>query len=323
MRWIWRGRFPNTRGSRRTGDALPALRRVLRATATSAAAGYVQGMNYLGGFLLLVMETEEDAFWTLHVVVDVMFAGYFTEGLKSLRADLDTLDHRFRCVSSEAHAKLESMGLAVKYFTARWLMCALIGCASVPIVLRVWDLIFVDADREPRETIMRSSLAILALQAPWIRAAEDMSSSVECIREAGSTIDNIEAYLQRVSLLREMHFPSKPAPAPAVTPTSRKRTSRYEPPPTPARAAMTPVANTLYASLVSFFSPTPSKTAVSTPRASGLAPKRLWSFEETQATPKRTRVEADGSGSHAQSSMFAKSKTPLKSPARSPLLAAR
>ena len=292
--------FPEHARFAETGDALPALRRVLRATATSAAAGYVQGMNYLGGFLLLVMETEEDAFWTLHVVVDVMFAGYFTEGLKSLRADLDTLDHRFRCVSSEAHAKLESMGLAVKYFTARWLMCALIGCASVPIVLRVWDLIFVDADREPRETIMRSSLAILALQAPWIRAAEDMSSSVECIREAGSTIDNIEAYLQRVSLLREMHFPSKPA-----------------------RAAMTPVANTLYASLVSFFSPTPSKTAVSTPRASGLAPKRLWSFEETQATPKRTRVEADGSGSHAQSSMFAKSKTPLKSPARSPLLAAR
>jgi hypothetical protein len=315
--------FPEHARFAETGDGLPALRRVLRATATSAAAGYVQGMNYLGGFLLLVMETEEDAFWTLHVVVDVMFAGYFTEGLKSLRADLDTLDHRFRCVSSEAHAKLESMGLAVKYFTARWLMCALIGCASVPIVLRVWDLIFVDADREPRETIMRSSLAILALQAPWIRAAEDMSSSVECIREAGSTIDNIEAYLQRVSLLRETHFPSKPAPAPAVTPTSRKRTSRYEPPPTPARAAMTPVANTLYASLVSFFSPTPSKTAVSTPRASGLAPKRLWSFEETQATPKRTRVEADGSGSHAQSSMFAKSKTPLKSPARSPLLAAR
>lgn len=177
--------FPEHARFAEEGDALPALRRVLRATATSAAAGYVQGMNYLGGFLLLVMETEEDAFWTLHVVVDVMFAGYFAEGLKSLRADLDTLDHRFRCVSSEAHAKLESMGLAVKYFTARWLMCALIGCASVPIVLRVWDLIFVDADREPRETIMRSSLAILALQAPWIRAAEDMNSSVECIREAG------------------------------------------------------------------------------------------------------------------------------------------
>lgn len=315
--------FPEHARFAEEGDALPALRRVLRATATSAAAGYVQGMNYLGGFLLLVMETEEDAFWTLHVVVDVMFAGYFAEGLKSLRADLDTLDHRFRCVSSEAHAKLESMGLAVKYFTARWLMCALIGCASVPIVLRVWDLIFVDADREPRETIMRSSLAILALQAPWIRAAEDMNSSVECIREAGSTIDNIEAYLQRVSLLREMHFPSKPAPTPAAATPSRKRTTRYDPPPTPARAAMTPVANTLYSSLVSFFSPTPSKTVVSTPRASGLAPKRLWSFGETQTTPKRTRVEADVSGSHAQSSLFAKSKTPLKSPARSPLLAAR
>ena len=302
------------------GQMLEALRRVLRATAMSAKAGYVQGMNYLAGFLLLVMETEEEAFWTLHVVVDVMFAGYFTEGLKSLRADLETLDHRFRCVSSEAHAKLESMGLAVKYFTARWLMCALIGCASVPIVLRVWDMIFVDADKEPRETIMRSSLAILALQAPWIRAAEDMNSSVECIREAGSTIDNSEAYLQRVSLVRETHFPSKAISAPAATP-SRKRT-RYDPPPTPARAAMTPVANTLYSSLLSFFSPTPSKPVVSTPRASGLAPKRLWSFEETQTTPKRARV-AHPNETRTQSPIFAKSRTPLKSPARSPLLTAR
>lgn len=261
------------------------LRNVLRATTTrlkdGPLGGYVQGMNYLAGFLLCVYDgDEESAYWILCCVIEDMYSGYYASGLKSLRADLDELDFRFSHVSSEAHGKLESMGLAVKYFTARWLMCALIGCATPPVVMRVWDLIFVDSDREPRETLMRCSLAILALQSPFIRAANDMNASVECIREGGLSIDNIEAYLQRVSDLREINFPSAPAQSQPVATPSRKRT-RYEPPPTPARVAMTPVANTLYSSLVSFFSPTPSKDpAQNVKRATAMRPKRLWSFEE-------------------------------------------
>ena len=270
----------------REGAYFVPLRNVLRATTTrlknGPLGGYVQGMNYLAGFLLCVYDgDEESAYWILCCFLEDLFlSGYYASGLKSLRADLDELDFRFSHVSSEAHGKLESMGLAVKYFTARWLMCALIGCATPPVVMRVWDLIFVDSDRQPRETLMRCSLAILALQSPFIRAAEDMNASVECIREGGLSIDNIEAYLQRVSDLREVNFPSAPAqPQPAATP-SRKRT-RYEPPPTPARGAMTPVANTLYSSLVSFFSPTPSKEpAQNVTRATAMRPKRLWSFDE-------------------------------------------
>ena len=333
------------------------LRNVLRATAmcVNTTSGYVQGMNYLAGFLLEVYEGDESsAFWVLRCVLEDMFPGYFAHGLKALRADLDELDFRFAHVSKEAHAKLDSIGLSVKYFTARWLMCALIGCASLPIVLRVWDLIFVDSDRQPRETLIRCSLAILALQAPFIRAAEDMNASVECIREGGSNIDNIEAYLQQVSDMRAMHFPAMPdestsIAAAAATP-SRKRT-RYEPPPTPARQAMTPVANTLYASLVSFFSPTPSKMPALT-RTTSMKPKRLWSFEDSEttlrktpplhgfrhkhdgqglanenidargeeiemSTPKRKRTDTDATTGYVTSPAFAKS--PLQVPARSPL----
>ena len=277
------------------GAALPALRRVLRALSASlTTSGYVQGMNYLAGFLLLVMdEREDDAYWVLRCVVEDMFPGFYDAGLGQLRADLDTLDFRFSCVSREAHAKLDGMGLAVKYFTARWLMCCLIGCASVPLLTRVWDLLFVDADRKPRETILRCSLAILALQAPFIRAAEDMNASVECIREAGNNIDNIDAFLQRVSDLREMNFPtSRPAAEIAALSTpARKRAKFHAPPPTPARVVMTPVGNSTWSNLVAFFSPTPSKPAAvlaPTPsaRASAMKPTRLWSFDT--ASPRKT-----------------------------------
>ena len=319
--------FPEHEKFREGGDGLVRLRRVLRAAARTSAktSGYVQGMNYLAGFLLCVYDgehedDEECAYWVLRCVTEDMFPGYFEPGLKTLRSDLEELDYRFSRVSEEAHGKLQSMGLAVKFFTARWLMCGLVGCAAAPIVLRVWDLLFVDADRQPRETLLRCSLAILALQAPFIRAAEDMNASVECIREAGSTIDNIEAYLQRVSDLRGRHFPSKPVEAPTVATPSRKRTRYEPPPPTPARAAMTPVGNTLYASLISFFSPTPNKPSTATPstaRASGLAPKRLWSFGENgevQArSTKRKRDDAETKSTQTRSTPSC-GRTPRRSP---------
>jgi len=298
--------FPEHAKFAEGGEALPALRRVLRAlsaslTSTTGAAeqnlncGYVQGMNYLAGFLLVVMdEREDDAYWVLRCVVEDMFPGFYDAGLGQLRSDLDTLDFRFSRVSREAHAKLNGMGLAVKYFTARWLMCCLIGCASVPLLTRVWDLLFVDADRKPRETILRCSLGILALQAPFIRAAEDMNVSVECIREAGNNIDNIDAFLQRVSDLREMNFPTTRSPAvdsSALATPARKRAKFHAPPPTPARVAMTPVGNSTWSNLVAFFSPTPSKPApaVAPPlsvRASAMKPTRLWSFDT--ASPRKT-----------------------------------
>jgi len=325
--------FPEHENFQEGGDGLVRLRRVLRAAARTSTktSWYVQGMNYLAGFLLCVYDgeredDEECAYWVLRCVTEDMFPGYFEPGLKTLRSDLEELDYRFSRVSEEAHEKLQSMGLAVKFFTARWLMCGLVGCAAAPIVVRVWDLLFVDADRQPRETLLRCSLAILALQAPFIRAAEDMNTSVECIREAGSTIDNIEAYLQRVSDLRDVQFPSKPIEPPTAATPSRKRT-RYEPPPTPARAAMTPVGNTLYASLVSFFSPTPNKTSTATPstaRASGLAPKRLWSFgENAEEQTRSVKRKRDDAGTELTSKSKQARSTPIRrsTPRKSPRLA--
>ena len=117
---------------------------------------------------------------------------------------------------------------------------------------------------------------------------------------------------------------------------------------------MTPVGNTIYASLVSFFSPTPSKQSVPAPastRTTGMAPKRLWSFEDKplrktpptsgfrriddengaetdeieMSTPKRKRVK-ESSNAYTTSPLFAKSplgvkkkRTPVKSPRKSPL----
>jgi len=50
---------------------LPALERVVSAVvAANSRRGYWQGMNFLCGFLLLCLPSEEDAFWVALCIID-------------------------------------------------------------------------------------------------------------------------------------------------------------------------------------------------------------------------------------------------------------
>jgi hypothetical protein len=77
--------FPNH--SAMDHDGCAALRRLLNAYAChNATVGYCQGMNFLGGLLLLFMQ-EEDAFWALDVLVDSILKDYFVESMSGALLD--------------------------------------------------------------------------------------------------------------------------------------------------------------------------------------------------------------------------------------------
>lgn len=58
-----------------------SLRRLLTAYARKEPkVGYCQGMNFLGGLLLLLMP-EENAFWTLSGIIDDYLAGYYSDDM--------------------------------------------------------------------------------------------------------------------------------------------------------------------------------------------------------------------------------------------------
>ena len=65
-----------------------SLRNVLTAYAAhDPRTGYVQSMNFLAAFLLLAGVSEEDAFWSLCALVNVVVPGYFSEGMASAKLD--------------------------------------------------------------------------------------------------------------------------------------------------------------------------------------------------------------------------------------------
>jgi len=144
------------------GSKLEPLRRVLLALAHAVPdVGYTQGMNFVCGWCLLVLDKdeglgsrdkdaakhalEECAFWLMRAVLQDVLPGYFAPGLAALRFDLDALDDEFLAVAPDAHAALEKTGCHLRCFTPRWLLCVMVGTAPAAAALRVWDTLLLDA----------------------------------------------------------------------------------------------------------------------------------------------------------------------------------
>jgi hypothetical protein len=144
------------------GQKLQPLRRVLSALALAVPEiGYTQGMNFVCGFCLLVLESsglgldndnsscqhqlEEQCFWLMRSILTDVLPNYFAPGLANLRHDLDLLDSEFLELAPDAHASLELHGFSVKCFCPRWLLCVMVGTAPTEVTLRVWDALLVDA----------------------------------------------------------------------------------------------------------------------------------------------------------------------------------
>ena len=217
------------------GSKLEPLRRVLLALAHAVPdVGYTQGMNFVCGWCLLVLDNdeglgsldkdtekravEECAFWLMRALLEDVLPGYFDPGLAALRFDLDALDDDFAAVAPDAHAALERHGCSVRCFTPRWLLCVMVGTAPAAATLRVWDALLLDAPGgaslgaltyskampslrfRPRDVLRRCALAMLTEpgRARAIAVAPGAAEAVDSIRSAGHGVADLQAFLRRV-----------------------------------------------------------------------------------------------------------------------------
>jgi len=232
---------------KRLGSKLEPLRRVLTALAHAVPdVGYTQGMNFVCGWCLLVLEnspgssggedkgtraSEERAFWLMRCLLEDILPGYFEPGFAALRFDLDVLDDDFMDIAPDAHAALETHGLNVKCLCPRLLLCVLVGTAPTAVTLRAWDVLLVDAPGKggeshykkampslrfrPRDVLRRCALTMLTStgRARGIAGAQGAAEAVDTIRSAGRGIVDVQTFLRSV---RDLAPGSKPASLKAV-----------------------------------------------------------------------------------------------------------
>ncbi|CAA2979057.1 Hypothetical predicted protein [Olea europaea subsp. europaea] len=137
-----------------TPEGHSALRRVLVGYSfRDSDVGYCQGLNYVAALLLLVMKTEEDAFWMLAVLLeDVLVNDCYTYNLSGCHVEQRVFKDLLtkKCPSWRIYriaAHLEAMEFDVSLVSTEWFLCLFSKSLPSETTLRVWDVLFYEGGK--------------------------------------------------------------------------------------------------------------------------------------------------------------------------------
>lgn len=146
----------------RKGPGVAKLKQVLLAYARrNPAVGYCQGMNMITASLLLIMPTEEEAFWVLVSIVEsILPKTYFEQSLLASRADQQVLKTLVRTVLPALHQHLQNLGVELEALTFQWFLSIFTDCLAAEALFRVWDVLLCV---EGSTFLFQTALALLRL----------------------------------------------------------------------------------------------------------------------------------------------------------------
>ncbi|XP_030223759.1 TBC1 domain family member 2A [Gadus morhua] len=124
-----------------SSPALQKLQRILLAFSwQNPTIGYCQGLNRLAAVSLLVLQDEEDAFWCLVAVVEVIMPlDYYTKNLVASQADQRVLKDFMAEKLPRLAAHLEEHAVDVSLVTFNWFLVCFVESLPSDLLLRVWD----------------------------------------------------------------------------------------------------------------------------------------------------------------------------------------
>ncbi|KAL9316837.1 hypothetical protein ACSQ67_017838 [Phaseolus vulgaris] len=120
-----------------TPEGHAALRRVLVAYSfRDSDVGYCQGLNYVAALLLLVMKTEEDAFWMLAVLLEnVLVNDCYTNNLSGCHVEQRVFKDLLAKKCPRIASHLESLEFDVSLVATEWFLC--LFSKSLPSEVRI------------------------------------------------------------------------------------------------------------------------------------------------------------------------------------------
>ncbi|KAG8387225.1 hypothetical protein BUALT_Bualt03G0231100 [Buddleja alternifolia] len=127
-----------------TPDGHAALRRVLVGYSfRDSDVGYCQGLNYVAALLLLVMKTEEDAFWMLAVLLEnVLVNDCYTNNLSGCHVEQKVFKDLLTKKCPRIAAHLEALEFDVSLVCTEWFLCLFSKSMPSETTLRIWDVLF-------------------------------------------------------------------------------------------------------------------------------------------------------------------------------------
>ena len=259
--------FPEHAAFRPDGLGLAPLERLL----TAGVTPYVQGCNFVAGFLLLALDNggalrtpgastaalEADCFCVLRSLLRARLGMYYARGMASLRADLAAVAGGLRWRAPDAHARLQELDLDATALLPRWLLCAFVGTVPSCVALRAWDGLLAAPARHARRACRRMAGALLAGRGAELAVAEDAGAAAAVLRTAGAATQDACLLLRAALAPAAGAQPEDATPPPPLSPRRRPLARRNDVTPAASRkrsaaaldasALFTPLGNAVQA----------------------------------------------------------------------------
>jgi hypothetical protein len=126
---------------------LDGLRTVLVVLAAQHPdVGYMQGMNYVGGSLLLVTEgREEEAYWLIQTLCTKYYLRYYQIGSTGLQVDAIVLERLVSKYAADVGRKMSMLSVDFSILAFGWLACLFSQCLTQQVLCQLWDRVMICA----------------------------------------------------------------------------------------------------------------------------------------------------------------------------------
>lgn len=159
-----------------------SLRRILRGYSfRDSRVGYCQGMNFVAASLLLVMKTEEEAFWMLAVLLEnILYRDSYSEDLYGSHVEQRVFKDLFKKKLPRLATHLDNLDFDVSLVITEWFLCLFAKSLPQETTMRVWDVLF----NEGANILFRVALALFKIKEEQLLRAKHVGEAINVLHEA-------------------------------------------------------------------------------------------------------------------------------------------
>ncbi|XP_028315072.1 TBC1 domain family member 2A isoform X2 [Gouania willdenowi] len=168
--------------------ALQQLRRILLAFSwQNPTIGYCQGLNRLAALALVVLQSEEEAFWCLVAMVEtIMPKDYYTKNLLASQADQRVLKDLMADKLPRLWSHFESHSVDVSLVSFNWFLVIFVESLHTEILLQLWDAFLYEGTK----VIFRYALALFKYKEEEFLKIQDSVQIYQYLRFFTKTISD-------------------------------------------------------------------------------------------------------------------------------------
>lgn len=165
-------------------EGIERLRRVLTVYSwKNPDVGYCQAMNIVAAALLIYM-SEEQAFWCLSLVCDIMLPGYYSKTMYGTLLDQKVFEELVRKTMPILWEHIDKNDIQLSVVSLPWFLSLFINSMPLVFAFRIMDIFFMEGPK----TLFQVALAILRINGEELLDATDDGLFISILKDYFSTL---------------------------------------------------------------------------------------------------------------------------------------